>query len=72
MKNNANQNRRPETLKEKNDMITFKSELEMQYNVSNIGNANYELKSKKYQSTKKETNLKAELKGKKRFRVLLV
>ena len=62
MKNNANQNRRPETLKEKNDMITFKSELEMQNNVANIINAHNDIHSKLSKSTKDNNNRKAEIK----------
>ena len=39
MKNNKNQHRITEILKEKYDAITFILELEMQYNVANISNA---------------------------------
>jgi len=55
--------------KEKNDVITLKADLEMQYNVAKISNADLtvtqnELQSKLAQSAKENINLKAELKKK--------
>ena len=51
-------------LKEKNDVITLKSDIEMKYNVVNINNAQNDLQGKIAESTKVNTNLKADLKKK--------
>ena len=63
-KNISNQHRRTEMTKYKNDVITWKSELEIQYNVARIRNAHNEVHSKLYQSTKDNINTKAEIKKK--------
>ena len=73
MKINSNQHRRTKILKEKNDVISLKSELEIWYNDANISNSHNEHQSKLAHSTKYNTNLKAYLnkkRKKKRFCVV--
>ena len=66
-KNNYNQHRRTEILREKNSVITLKSELEIHYNIAKISDAQNDLNSKLSQSTKYNTNLKADIKRKNRI-----
>ena len=59
-----NQQRRIEKTKEKNDVITLKSEIEMQYNVAKMIKSQNEIQSKIAQLTKDNTKLKVYIKKK--------